>query len=170
MGSSMIGGLFIALFLAIGFAILAFAARSYFLAQQAADWPTAPGRILSSDFEVDSDSDGTTYRVRVSYEYEAAGLTRQGDRIAFGYAGSSGEKFHRSVYKTLPAETRLAVRYDPNDPDRSVLSFGVNQSIIFMLIFGVIWTVFTLGFCALMFLDSVAPSTLVSNIVVYDRP
>jgi len=118
------GLLFIGLFIAIGLTILFFAGRSYHLAQQAADWPTTPGEIVTSDFVVSSDEDGTTYRTKVTYAYSVNGQEFTGDRVAFGYSGSSGRGFHRKIYDALPIRTKLAVRYDPSNPERTALSHG----------------------------------------------
>lgn len=162
--------LFISVFVLIGVAILFFAGRSYHLAQQAAHWPTTPGEITQSDFIVSTDEDGSSYRTKVSYDYSVNGRTYTADRVAFGYSGSSGRSFHRKIYDALPVRTTLAVRYDPKNPERAALSHGVNTSIIFLLIFGVIWTVFSVGIGALLVLSETGGETLLANMLIYDRP
>ena len=150
MGGSIGLALFFGLFFVVGFLILGFGARSLYLSKQAESWPTTPGTIVSSELTSSTDSDGdTTYRTEVSYTYDAMGRAFTGDKIAFGYAGSSGYAFHSEIHDALSENTQVAVRYDPRNPERAVLSFGLNQSIIFMLIFGTVWTVFTLGIASL---------------------
>ncbi|MEZ5894385.1 MAG: DUF3592 domain-containing protein [Parvularculaceae bacterium] len=167
MGGSVFLTLFFGLFLVIGVSILGFGARSYTLSKQAADWPTTPGTVTSSDFVVSSDDDSTTYRAKVEYKYNPDGIERTGDKIAFGYAGSSSRKFHEEIYEALPVGTQVAVRYDPNNPDRAALSHGVNQSIIFMLIFGAVWTMFTLGMVAMFTLGEQGAGSLLANMTIY---
>lgn len=169
MGGSVFLTLFFGLFVAIGIGILGYGFHALNQAQQAAHWPTVEGRITASDFEIDSDSDGTTYRTRVAYDYNAMGRVMTGKTIAFGYAGSSSEKFHRDVYNALPVNTQVAVRYDPSNPERSVLSFGVNNSIIFMIIFGAVWTFFTFGLIAIFWLGGQGADKLLANMIIYSR-
>lgn len=169
MGGSIFLTLFFGLFLVIGVGILGFGLHSLSMSQKAANWPTAQGSITSSDFNVSSDSDGTTYRTKVSYVYNALGRELTGEKIAFGYSGSSSEKFHRDIYKALPVNTSVAVRYDPSDPSRAVLSYGVNQSIKFLLIFGAVWTMFTCGMIAMFWMSGQGADVLLQNMVVYSR-
>ncbi len=169
MGGSIFLTLFFGLFLAVGFGILGWGLNALNMSRQAEHWPTTPGTVTASDFIVDSDSEGATYRTKVSYTYNALGREIAGDKIAFGYSGSSSEKFHRDIYNALPAGAQVAVRYDPSKPERAVLSFGVNQSIKFLLIFGAVWTMFTLGMVAMFWLGGQGATTLLENMVVYSR-
>lgn len=162
--------LFIGLFVLIGVAILLFAMRSLTLAKQAESWPTAQGQITDRSFDVDTDEDGTSYRTKLSYAYSVGGQSYANEKIAFGYAGSSARDFHRKIYDALPVGTSLAVRYDPDNPERAVLSHGMNKSILFLLIFGAIWTVFSLGIGSLFFLMGEGSNNLLANMIIYSRP
>ncbi len=141
--------------------------RSYYYSQQASHWPTTPGDIIASEFKVNSDSDGDTYEAKVQYKYNPDGIERIGKSIAFGYMASSGRQFHREIHDALPVGAQVAVRYDPSRPDRAVLTHGINGSIIFILIFGTIWTVFTVGFVSLFLLGEQGAGGLVQNMVIY---
>ena len=167
MGGSIFLTLFFGLFLSIGVGILGFGLRSYSLSKQAEHWPTTPGTITASDFIVSSDDDGTTYRAKIEYAYNPDSYERTGKKIAFGYAGSSSRNFHHEIYEALPVGAQVAVRYDPSKPDRAVLSFGVNQSIKFLLIFGAVWTMFTLGMVALFWMSEQGATTLLGNMIIY---
>jgi hypothetical protein len=169
MGGSIFLTLFFGLFLAVGLGILGYGVHSYHYGKQAALWPTTPGTITSSDFQVNSDDDGTTYNVKVQYRYTPDNMERTGKTIAFGYSGSSGERYHREIYDALPVGAQVAVRYDPSKPDRAVLSHGVNRSIIFLLLFGGVWTIFTVGMAAMLMLSESGVNVLLSNMVVYSR-
>jgi len=169
MGGSMFLTLFFALFIAIGVGILGFGLRSLYMSNQAAGWPTVPGRIISSDFDVSSDEDGTTYRTDLAYTYSAMGREITGKKIAFGYSGSSSQSFHRAVYNALPVDTEVAVRYSPSNPERAVLTFGINQSIIFLIIFGAVWTMFTLGIGSMFWLSAQGAGNIVDNMIIYSR-
>lgn len=169
MGGSVFLTLFFALFLAVGLAILGFGLRSLHLTRQAEHWPTVPGTVVSSDFETNTSDDSTTYNAKVRYTYNALGREITGEKIAFGYTGSSSRGFHMEIYEALPEGAQVAVRYDPQKPERAVLSFGVNQSIMFMLIFGLVWTIFTLGMMAMFWLGGQGAGTLLDNMIIYSR-
>ncbi|MGF1545215.1 MAG: DUF3592 domain-containing protein [Parvularculaceae bacterium] len=162
-----VGGVFLALFVAVGLGLLGYGAHAWRLASVAAHWPTATGRIVSRDFDIDRDSESTTYRTKVRYVYEVNGRELTGETIAFGYAGSSSERFHREVYAALSVGRDVAVRYDPNDPSRAALSHGVNQSILFIVIFGATWTLFTLGMATMVFVGDKGAARLLGNIQFY---
>ncbi len=167
MGGSIFLTLFFGLFLAVGVGILGYGVRSYHFGKQAEQWPITPGTITASDFTVNSDDDGTTYAAKIAYIYNPDGVERAGKTIAFGYSGSSGESYHREIYKALPIGAQVAVRYDPNKPDRAVLSHGVNRSIIFLLIFGAVWTMFTLGMMSMTMLSDSGANMLLDNMIIY---
>ncbi|HRX38868.1 MAG: DUF3592 domain-containing protein [Parvularculaceae bacterium] len=169
MGGQVFLALFFGLFLAIGVGILGFGANALYQSRLAQSWPTASGKIVSSDFQVNSDSDSDTYAAKVRYSYEVMGRVLTGERIAFGYTASSGESFHRDIYNALPVNTQVAVRYDPANPERAVLAYGMNQSIVFLLIFGAVWTMFTVGMIAMFWLSGQGGGSLLDNIIIYQR-
>lgn len=109
MGGSLFLTLFFGLFLAIGVGILGFGLRSLHLSRQAEQWPTTPGKIVSSDFQVNTGDDSTTYSTKLSYSYNVMGRDYTGKKIAFGYSGSSSEKFHRDIYEALPAGAQVEI-------------------------------------------------------------
>ena len=167
MGGSIGLTIFFGLFLAVGVGILGFGMRSLHLSKQAEHWPTVSGAVTSSDFVVSHDDDGTSYRTKLSYQYNVMGRALTGEKIAFGYSGSSSENFHRDIFNALPVNAEVAVRYDPNNPERAVLSFGINQSIKFLMIFGAVWTIFTLGMMAMFWMSTQGATTLLENMIIY---
>ncbi|PQA88630.1 DUF3592 domain-containing protein [Hyphococcus luteus] len=167
MGGSVFLTLFFGLFLAVGVGILGFGLHSLHMSQQAEHWPTTPGTITASDFKVNSDSDGDTYQAKVEYTYNADSYERTGEKIVFGYAASSSRGFHQDIHDALPVGSQVAVRYNPANPDQAVLSFGVNQSIKFLMIFGAVWTMFTLGMVAMVWLSGQGATTLLDNMLIY---
>jgi hypothetical protein len=169
MGGSIFLTLFFGLFIAVGVGVLGFGMHALQLAKRAEQWPTTPGTVVSSDFVTNYDSDGDTYRARVRYTYNANGVELTGDKVAFGYAASSSESFHRDIHNALPVNTQVAVRYDPRDPERAVLTFGTNQSIKFLIIFGGVWTMFTLGMIAMFWLSGQGATTILQNMIIYSR-
>ncbi len=159
--------LFFGLFLAVGAAILAFGVRSLLKSRAVEHWPVAHGELLERKLAADSDSDGTTYQVQVHYAYSVAGRPYEGKRLAFGYGGSSGRAMHQKILDKLLQAHSVEVRYNPQSPEESALSWGVNRSIVFVLIFGSVWTMFTLGLFALFLLEGKPDHVMLEHLVVH---
>ncbi len=157
--------LFISLFFVVGFGILGCGIRSLILSNTAKTWPTAEGRVETCKVTEASDSDGTTYKVDVQYSYTVAGTRHTGDRIAFGYSGSSGRTAHQEIADRLSGAKTVLVRYDPALPSRAVLSYGLNRSTIFLLVFGATWLLFVTGFTALWMTSSLSDTGILSTLV-----
>lgn len=154
------------LFFAVGFAILGFGAHALWKSKQVERWPTTWGTWLERDFVESSDSDGTTYRVVARYAYAVGGAEYVSGRIAFGYTGSSGHAMHRALYDRLMSGDSVRVRYNPADPGEAALAGGLNKSTLFLLIFGAVWTGFTLGVMLLVRLSATADGGLLDQLLV----
>jgi Protein of unknown function (DUF3592) len=143
---TLVFGLFISIFYIVGFGMLGFAGRSIYKSKQAEAWPTAEGKITSCNLKENFDSDGNSYQVDVRYTYWAGGQTHEGKKIAFGYSGSSSRQMHKEIAERLQSARVVKVRYNPSKPSEAVLACGINRSTLFTLVFGLTWTLFTLGF------------------------
>lgn len=95
---------------------------------------TAPGEILSSEVESDTDSDGTTYRPKVTYEYEVNNEILRGNTIRYGEASSSDSYAHEFV-ADRPVGEIVDVYFNPSNPSDAVLVTGIEGSDLFMLMF-----------------------------------
>ncbi len=135
-----------ALFVLIGLGMLGFSIRNLIYSQKPRAWPTVQGKVVSSEIRTKSASDSTTHEVRVTYKYQVAGLEYEGKRLAYGYGGSSNRNSHELILKKLKEAKTVSVRYDPAKPSEAVLSFGMTNGTLFLLVFGVIWTTFITGF------------------------
>ena len=137
--------IFFSIFFAIGFLILGIGLYSLRMSYLAKNWPTTEGKILQCEVKADTDSNRTTFEAIVKYDYVVGGTRYEGDRIAFGYSGSSLRSAHQEIADRLTGVKTVLVRYDPKDASRSVLTYGLNRSTIILLVFGTTWTVFVAG-------------------------
>lgn len=158
--------IFISVFYAIGFGLLGYGLWSARRSTQAAAWPTVPAKITSLELHENSDSEGSTYEVRVQYSYAVDGVNYEGSRLAFGYAGSSGREAHEEIHRRLKEAKMVAVRYDPSEPSVSCLSFGLHRSILIVLAFAITWLLFVIGFTLLFWLFSRRDGVLLDNLSV----
>lgn len=159
--------LFISVFYLVGFGLLGYGIRSAVRSNAAADWPTAPGSIVNLALDSSTDSDGdTTYEVKVNYIYTIASKVYKGSTLALGYTSSSGKEAHEKIHQKLKNSQSVQVRYDPADPDSSVLSFGMHRSIQLTFAFALTWLAFVIGFTVLWWLGSRNDDVLMKNLLV----
>lgn len=160
--------IFISIFYAVGFFILGSGIKSLNQATTAKNWSTTSGTVQDVRFVTDNDSDGTTYRVDVKYLYEVKGIRYEGNNISFGYSTSSGRTAHYEIYEKLKPAKKIEVRFNPEKPGQSTLTYGANRSHFITLAFGTTWLLFTIGFTALFFFFGQNDAGLLSRLVVLE--
>lgn len=142
--------LFFGVFLAIGCAVSYFMLwrpMSLFVAAQS--WQPVPCTIESSQVEESSDSDGSTYKVAVTFAYTGSdGREYRSSRYDFMDVSSSGRDGKAAVVAQYPVGMRTTCWADPENPGEAVLSrdFSLTYLLgLFPLIFvavgggGIIW-------------------------------
>ena len=115
-------------------------ARPMIQVVRAHSWIETPCHITSSTLEVNSSSDGTTYRVAITYEYEFAGHNYRGDRYDFSFGSSSGRDGKQEAVRSYPAGSDRMCFVNPGEPTESVLNRNLDW---YML-----WGLFGLPFFA----------------------
>ena len=83
-------------------------------------WQPTPCVVLTSGVEESSDSDGTTYRVAISFTYSVSGIRHQSDRYDFMGAYSSGYDGKAEVVARYPPGTEATCYVDPDEPSQAV--------------------------------------------------
>jgi hypothetical protein len=158
---------FFSVFFLIGFGLLGYGLWNARRSMQAASWPTTPGTITQLSVQEDSGGEGgTTYMVKLLYTYRVDGVLYEGNRLAFGYSGSSNRQAQQEIHRKLNDAKEVSVRYDPSDPAVSCLSFGLHGSIRFILLFSIIWLVFFIGGAVAVWLSSGSDSVLLENLSI----
>lgn len=95
-------------------------------AKAAETWPTATGRVVSSEVveEESTDREGGTstwYNPVVAYAYSAGGRELTGRRLRFGNYRSASRKKAEAAIAPYPPGATPAVRYNPENPEDCVL-------------------------------------------------
>ena len=120
-------GIFVALIGLLGalWAGLAYR-RATALVEAAQRWLDAPGKIVSSQVDRRGGSSGRNqyYVPLVSYTYVVNGRERAGSRLRFGTARTRSRAAAEKLLAPYPAGAEIKVRYDPDNPDQSVLEPG----------------------------------------------
>ncbi len=93
-------------------------------ANESKKWPQSEGVVTSSEIIKSSDSDGTSYRAKITYNYQVDDKTYSSNKISFGEYSSPNKNKAQDIIDKFPVGN-VTVFYDPEDPARSVLEPGV---------------------------------------------
>jgi hypothetical protein len=138
-------GIFVALIGAVGalWAGLAYR-RSRALVEAAKQWREAPGKVAATDVERRggrTTAHDAYYVPLIRYTYVVNGREREGARLRFGLVTARTRGGAEKMLAPWPAGAAIQVRYDPDDPDRSVLEPGkaggnlLAVTILFLILF-----------------------------------
>ena len=124
----------------LGAALLIGVAWLFHLARSSRSWASAPGRVISS--KIDRSFDMTApmrmdHRLLLTYEYEVAGNTLRGHRVAFGdsfWAATSSRDRAERIGRDYPQDQAVTVFYDPAHPGRCALTRDVEAAGFYKLL------------------------------------
>ncbi|MGJ5817746.1 DUF3592 domain-containing protein [Paludibaculum fermentans] len=143
-GNSMFGvglGLFAAIFMTIGAALLTPGLMNLWNARESLKWPVVPGRILyheeGSSTSTEKDEKGftrtsTTYSTRVIYRYEVNGQTWFNNVRRFGQLAGSSEEWASEIAGQYPKGKDVEVAYKPGDPETAALEPGIDKEAYYL--------------------------------------
>lgn len=155
------------LFLLFGLSILSQAYPDFVACRQAANWPTTKGVVDSSSIVESTNAKGSsTYGAEVIYSYSVGGRKFSGINIAHGYEFTSNRRTHETIVDLLPESTVVKVRYNPDEPQYSTLSYGLHRSMIVKIGFLAVWFTIVPLIAAAIIMDSSFDKKLIDNITV----
>ena len=108
----------------------------------------AEGKVVQTDVIRKSAEDhaGWTYRAKVEYQYTVEGTTYEGDRVSFaGRVSTNNEADALEVIATYREGSKVAVYYDPADPEEAVLEPGLTGMVFLFPVIGGVFLVIGLG-------------------------
>lgn len=98
-------------------------------------WPTVPCVIASSEVESRTDSDGTSYKVAITFDYEFNGSPYSGGSYNFNVSSSSGKKGKQKVVNKYPIGTHTTCYVNPGKPEQAVISREIPGIVYFVIPF-----------------------------------
>ncbi|NDY43074.1 DUF3592 domain-containing protein [Dissulfurirhabdus thermomarina] len=128
--------LFTLFFLGLGFWCLAVGASKALEGLAARSWPTAPGRVVISELrQLPTPKRPGVSRLclRLEYWYEVGGKGYRGTRLNTGWPCFGSRSYLERARRRHPSGARVRVRYNPDDPARSLLEPGVEWSALFLM-------------------------------------
>lgn len=88
-------------------------------------WPTAAGRVVRSEVEHSTDSEGgDSYLPQIDYRYQVEGQDYENDRVRYGENSYSNRRQAEAEAEKYPVGRQVEVYYEPGDPENSVLEPG----------------------------------------------
>ena len=100
-----------------------------------ASYASTAGTILESKVETKSNSHGTSYAAKVSYEYQVAGQKFRADRISYSTRFTAGRRAAADTVRRYAAGKQMKVYYSPKQPAAAVLEPGIRGSDFFLPLF-----------------------------------
>ncbi len=129
-------------FILAGACTLFFGVRGLHRANESTTWPVADGTVQNSTVEYHSSSEGGgTYHAEVLYQFSVDGLTRSGNKVAFGDYGSGDPSHAQNIVNRYPKGKQVTVHYRPGDPDTCILEPGLQGQAWFLPGFGLVFLV-----------------------------
>lgn len=134
MKGRVIGFLFGLPFFAMGFLFCWFMAISPIIKSlSSADWPQVPCKIVKSEVESHSSSDGTTYSVEIEFSYTFETIDYTGGSYDFNDVNSSGRSGKQKVVNQYPVGSEATCWVNSKDPAKAVLSRRI-PGIVYIII------------------------------------
>ena len=138
----------------IGILIVLYGEYKLKQARASVEWPTVPGRIVTSEVDSHTDDEGqTSYSSDIEYVYTVEGIEYQSDVVVLG-----GHEYdvHRTVGR-YPVGLAVEVSYDPGKPRRAVLEPGVesraSQTLGFSMLAGSLFMATLINFLLRLSMD-----------------
>src|SRR3954468_13282652 len=106
--------------------------RARGLVEAAQRWLDAPGKVLAAGAELRGGGATTArnayYVPLIRYTYVVNGREREGSRLRFGLTTARTRGGAKKMLASYPVGAAIQVRYDPENPDQSVLEPGRTSS------------------------------------------
>ena len=87
-------------------------------------WPTVTGKIVRSILQEETDSEGTSYRADLEFEYSVSNNVLRSTQHTGGKLFADAEECARQIVKDFPVGKSIAVHVDPHKPISGVLNTG----------------------------------------------
>ena len=116
-------------------------------ARASLSWPTSEGIVTRSEVEQRSDNEGgRTYRPSIRYDYIVNGKQYTGNKYCFGVNCSSESQRAKKIVVEYHVGSTVKVYYSPSLPEKSVLVPGPNNSIYFVILSSILFSLIPFAF------------------------
>jgi len=99
----------------------------------AESWAQVPCKIVSAEVKSHSDSDGTTYSIEITYDYEFEGRRYSSEKYGFMGGSSSGHKRKAKIVEGYKSAKNPVCFVNPAKPSEAVLKRGFHMGLLVAL-------------------------------------
>ena len=133
--------LFLSVFAIIGLGAMSFGIWGVMRGAESNAWPTAPGEIIRSDYDiVENSADRFRTDAIIEYTYKAVGKTFTSDQLDAGGLDGGSPSDDRRRTNEYPVGKKVNVPYNPDEPSDAMLIPGVASGSWILIAFGAIFT------------------------------
>jgi hypothetical protein len=101
-------------------------------------WPNSKGKIIESKYFGEVRDASTSWKVKIKYHYQVAGVDYFNDKIAIGYI-VLGKQHALVITEKYPKDSEVTVMYNQENPEDAVLESGVHLSSYIGLVFSFVF-------------------------------
>lgn len=98
--------------------------------KSAQSWPSANARILSSEIEVSTVKQSTSYEAKFVYAFEVDGKEWTGSQFGF-FVFSGSEKASEELVNSYPVGVKTPIFYNPIEPSDAVIDRSLGPAVWF---------------------------------------
>ncbi len=131
--------LFFAPFAAVGLFTMYLSVHGIYKSQVSKYWNKTIGSVEKIKYE--TSSDGDSQKILISYSYKWENKTYRGENIGFGY-GMNNIDAHSAIFEKLRYSKKINIYVNPRNIEESVVTTGLNDSLIGISIFALMWNSF----------------------------
>ncbi len=102
------------------------------------EWPTVAGKIVRSSLVEETDSEGTSYRAELEFEYSVSNKVLRSSQHTGGKLFADAEECARQIVKDFPVGKSIVVHFDPRNPMSGVLNTGKPHHMIVLMRIGTV--------------------------------
>lgn len=114
-------------FIVVGLVFLYLGVESLHTASSTTAWPIVQGRIISSEVQSKSSSNGgMSYHADLLYEYHVGDELFFSNTVSIGGFSWGGESHAQCIVARYPVGSEVTVHYCPDNPGSSVLEAGIS--------------------------------------------
>jgi hypothetical protein len=157
--------LFFLPFLVVGLGTLSLAVYQFGKVYQARSWTPVNAIVRPAEFVSSSDSEGTSYTVKMQYEYVWESKAMTGNSVSFN-VGMTNVEDYSTLYQKLNSARVVEAYVNGNNPGESVVIRGVTNAMIGMVIFSLMWNSLLMVFLVPIFFKQIKIQKLLGLMMI----
>jgi hypothetical protein len=132
------------IFMIFGLLIFYFGTMGVIKAGESNNWPTAAGKVITSNVKSGNKTNSTSYSAYVKYEYKVNDIIYTGYRVSYADYISVSKSHAQGIVDNYRTGSSVKVYYSSSNPNLCILEPGMKLQTFFLPASGL--AIFMLGF------------------------